>query len=69
MAGGVVAQMIIGCLTLYGAISLYLASYYYQFDNTVTTRFLITFLPLRGLLLLVFLPSGTLLISKIGYRG
>ncbi len=68
LTGGVVYHMIMGSVYLYGAISLYLASYYYQYDSTVSTRFLITFLPLRGLLVIFFLPYGTELCKRLGPR-
>ncbi len=68
VAAGFIFYMIAGCLYLYGAISIYLASYYYLFDHSVRTRFLISFLPIRGILILFFLSYGTILEKKHGPR-
>jgi hypothetical protein len=68
MAGGVAYHIILGCLYMYGGISIYLASYYRQFDSTVTTRFLMGFLPLRGLMVIFCIPYGGHLTRQYGPR-
>eukprot|EP00826_Nyctotherus_ovalis_P019578 TRINITY_DN1605_c0_g1_i11.p1 TRINITY_DN1605_c0_g1~~TRINITY_DN1605_c0_g1_i11.p1 ORF type:complete len:246 (-),score=43.93 TRINITY_DN1605_c0_g1_i11:624-1361(-) len=68
LAGGVAFHIILGCLYMYGGISIYLASYYRQFDSSVTTRFLITFLPLRGLMVIFCIPYGGHLTRQYGPR-
>ena len=68
LAGGVAYHMIMGCMYIYGGISIYLASYYRQYDPSVSTRFLITFLPLRGIMVIFFLPYGAYLTKTYGTR-
>lgn len=61
--GAFLYHIIIGCFYLFGALSIYVASYYYQYDITVNTRFLMLFLPFRGILVLFTLPLGAYLNS------
>ena len=68
LSAGVLYHMIMGCLYLHGTISIYLSSYYHQFDPSMNTRFLISFLPLRGVFLAFCLPYGTYLGKKYGPR-
>lgn len=68
LVAGVAYHMILGCLYMYGGISIYLASYYRQFDSSVTTRFLITFLPLRGVMVVFCIPYGGYLTRQYGPR-
>lgn len=68
LAGGFIYHLIMGCVYLFGAISIYLASYYRQFDDTATTRFLMMFLPIRGVLSLVLMPVGAYLYTRWSAR-
>jgi len=61
LAAGFIYHIVIGCVYLFGAISIYLASYYHQFDDSVTTRFLMMFLPIRGIFTLFLIPMGAYL--------
>eukprot|EP00826_Nyctotherus_ovalis_P049765 TRINITY_DN6035_c0_g3_i4.p1 TRINITY_DN6035_c0_g3~~TRINITY_DN6035_c0_g3_i4.p1 ORF type:complete len:450 (+),score=-6.78 TRINITY_DN6035_c0_g3_i4:72-1352(+) len=68
LAGGFIYHLVMGCVYLFGAISIYLASYYRQFDDSVTTRFLMMFLPIRGVLSLVLMPVGAYLYTRWSAR-
>ena len=61
LLGGFVYHLIMGCVYLFGAVSIYLASYYHQFNPSTTTRLLMMFLPIRGILALFLMPLGAYL--------
>ncbi len=61
LVGGFLYHLIMGCVYLFGAISIYVASYYRQYSEDTTTRFLMMFLPIRGVLSLILMPIGAYL--------
>ena len=63
LAGGFLYHLVTGCVFLFGAISVYVASYYRQYDPASSTRLLMLFLPIRGLIVFFTMPMGAYLNS------
>ena len=61
-------QAMLGSFYIWGSISVYVSSYFRQFDPDVTPRELATFMPIRAIILMVLLPLGAYLEKTYGPR-
>jgi len=61
-------QAMLGVLYIWGAISIYVSSYFRQYKPEITTQELGTFMPIRAVLLMILMPSGTFMEKKYGPR-
>ena len=52
----------------WGAISIYVVSYFRQYDPNITTRDLLLHVPIWGFWLLICLPLAPILAHKFGAR-
>ena len=57
-----------GSIYVWGSISIYVASYFRLKDPSVTTSLLLIFSPIRGILLMILLPIGSIIGLKFGKR-
>ncbi len=61
-------QCMLGAFYIWGTISVYVASFFRQYDPNVTTRELTTFMPIRAALLMFLLPMGSYMEQTFGPR-
>jgi len=61
-------QCMLGAFYIWGTISVYVASFYRQFDKDITSRELGTFMPIRAVMLMFLLPIGSMLEKTYGPR-
>lgn len=61
-------ETMIGSFYIWGAISIYVTSYLRQYNPDISSRELMSFLPIRAIFLLFLLPYGTYMEKSYGPR-
>jgi MFS family permease len=68
LIGGMIITLYLGTFYLWGGISKYVASYFHQFDETITASQVSGVFPYMNLCLNAMVPVGVKVAGKIGYK-